>query len=96
MVESYIFVEQPLDMLRSRREAAKIFEAKPGTTFGYPKALGFMWDIAIEELHEKTLKIIRVLSMLNSVCIPEEIFHGHHSEQNVMFLNGLPRTRYVI
>lgn len=95
MAESGVSVTQTLEMLRSRRETADIFGGKPDTTFGYPRTLGLMWDIALRELNEQTLKVLQVLCMLSPDCIPLEVFYGPHPEPNLAFLSSMTRTRFV-
>jgi hypothetical protein len=94
MTESSVSVKDALDMLTRRREAAKIFEKKPeGATFGYKKALGFVWDIALQELDESALKLMQVLSMLNPDGVPEDMLYGDHTEPALSFLKKPQRTR---
>ncbi|OQV00974.1 NB-ARC domain-containing protein [Cladophialophora immunda] len=88
MAESDVSVKDTLDMFTQRRESAEIFNTKPDTTFVYSKALDFVWDVALRELVDDTLRLMHVLSMLNPEGVPEEMQRGDHLEQGLSFLNS--------
>ena len=84
---------EALDKLfKELQDSNDVFNTNPDTTFAYNKenkALNFVWDMALDELDPDSLKLIRVLSMLNASGVPEEMLRvatGSTSDECLQFL----------
>jgi len=95
LAESRASLGDCLELLKERRNSARIFSiAPPMTIFQYEKTLGTVWDVALQRLDRDALTLIQVLSMMNPDGVPEDMLRGDHREPELAFLDSGDVMRY--
>ena len=66
-----------ISMFQKREHSRELWSSKRkfDTTYQYNKSLDTVWDIALEELPDDALRVIRILAMLNPDKNPEQMLY---------------------